>query len=906
MFSRMKFQGKWRDYQQRVLGELRGHLEDRRLHIVAAPGSGKTVLGIEVMRELGRQTLILSPTLTIRNQWTERLHEMFLPVSSLAPDDISYDLRDLGAMTSVTYQALHAIWKNGRDDNNKERRPDFERLIEAFAKQDEITIIVDEAHHLRREWWRALNTLVDALPNATLVALTATPPYDASYAEWSRYDGLCGPVDAEISVPELVRNGDLCPHQDFIHFSLPERGELTLLVERRRSIARLVSDLLADPDFTHQLASHPWIAQSPQYEEAILQDPEYLSSILIMMAAGDLKLPDEPLELLGVESEQVPLLSPLWLEAFLNGYIFDYTDILPKNTDHRKQIEKRLRQLGLIENQRVRLIENRSIFRSMAGSLAKLDSITKIANAEYANLGDRLRMVVLTDYVRASDLPRKLDESFHPAKLGVAPIFETIRRAGLNDIGLGVLTGSLVIIQESACAMLPEATDAAHIPHGHVNAIPLPGCPGYCRITLQSSSNQKMVRLITYLFNRGAIRMLVGTQALLGEGWDAPSINTLVLASNVGSYMLSNQMRGRAIRIDRHAPEKVANIWHLATIEPQTEQFFPASVTRFIWKSPANPYQSELRKLGGDMRLLCQRFEMFEGISNGLSTRISNGIDRLDISSDGWSGEAIQVKNEQMMGRAQARQKVAEKWTTSLGNAGPRSHIHKIVETNYAPLKQSYSQTLQYLAISAVIGAFTSAAGALRQFQSVRGIATLALIFGGLALVYSLPKLFLALRLLIRNGTLERSLHQVGKILLESLSHTGALSHDPGNYDIEIEASLRGNHHIILHHASRAEEKVFLDSLSELLGPIENPRYILVRSSWLGALFRKDYHAVPAILGAKKENAEYLTQCWNKQVGGAKLVFTRKREGRKILLHARSNSMASGFQRYVDRRSQWR
>ena len=30
---------------------------------------------------------------------------------------------------------------------------------------------------------------------------------------------------------------------------------------------------------------------------------------------------------------------------------------------------------------------------------------------------------------------------------------------------------------------------------------------------------------------------LVGTQALLGEGWDAPSVNTLVLASYVGSYM---------------------------------------------------------------------------------------------------------------------------------------------------------------------------------------------------------------------------------------------------------------------------------------------------------------------------------------------------------------------------------
>ena len=36
----------------------------------------------------------------------------------------------------------------------------------------------------------------------------------------------------------------------------------------------------------------------------------------------------------------------------------------------------------------------------------------------------------------------------------------------------------------------------------------------------------------------------------------------------VGSYMLSNQMRGRAIRIDPNDPNKVASVWHLATVEP--------------------------------------------------------------------------------------------------------------------------------------------------------------------------------------------------------------------------------------------------------------------------------------------------------------------------------------------------
>ncbi len=37
-----KFKYPWRAYQRRVLEELDRHLEDRHLHIIAPPGSGKT------------------------------------------------------------------------------------------------------------------------------------------------------------------------------------------------------------------------------------------------------------------------------------------------------------------------------------------------------------------------------------------------------------------------------------------------------------------------------------------------------------------------------------------------------------------------------------------------------------------------------------------------------------------------------------------------------------------------------------------------------------------------------------------------------------------------------------------------------------------------------------------------
>lgn len=61
------FKYPWRDYQKKVLDQLAIHLNDDKLHLVAPPGSGKTVLGLEVILRLNQPTLILAPTLAVKN-----------------------------------------------------------------------------------------------------------------------------------------------------------------------------------------------------------------------------------------------------------------------------------------------------------------------------------------------------------------------------------------------------------------------------------------------------------------------------------------------------------------------------------------------------------------------------------------------------------------------------------------------------------------------------------------------------------------------------------------------------------------------------------------------------------------------------------------------------------------------
>src|SRR5437660_8113576 len=105
----MVFQKTWRAYQARLLEGLDLYLDDKRLHLVAAPGSGKTVLGLEVIRRIDQPTLVLAPTITIRDQWVDRLLDCFLPPGGPRPSWVSTDMRNPAPLTVATYQALHSL-----------------------------------------------------------------------------------------------------------------------------------------------------------------------------------------------------------------------------------------------------------------------------------------------------------------------------------------------------------------------------------------------------------------------------------------------------------------------------------------------------------------------------------------------------------------------------------------------------------------------------------------------------------------------------------------------------------------------------------------------------------------------------------------------------------------------------
>ena len=69
-YEALSFQGEWRRYQRAAIAAFeRDRKAGRRsTHIVAPPGSGKTLLGVELIRRVGKRALVLAPNQAIQQQ----------------------------------------------------------------------------------------------------------------------------------------------------------------------------------------------------------------------------------------------------------------------------------------------------------------------------------------------------------------------------------------------------------------------------------------------------------------------------------------------------------------------------------------------------------------------------------------------------------------------------------------------------------------------------------------------------------------------------------------------------------------------------------------------------------------------------------------------------------------------
>ncbi|MFN8256919.1 MAG: DEAD/DEAH box helicase family protein [Bacteroidales bacterium] len=902
----IKFKYNWRRYQKRVLDDLKEHLDDNHLHIIAPPGSGKTVLGLEVALRLNKPTLIFAPTITIRNQWIQRFCELFLQVED-NPDWISRDIKNPEFLTVVTYQALHSASTNTllneesetidteeeteNDENGKSIKTiDTKDIVKKLKTKGVKTIIVDEAHHLKNEWWKSLNSVKNEL-NPTIVGLTATPPYDVSFAEWHRYLDLNGPVDTEISVPELVVENDLCPHQDYIYFSEPTKEEQNLIIDQRDKALIVFEEIKRDEIFINAVENHPIYKFPLKNIEWIYNNLEGYSAVLIFLNAIGKIITEDHLEIIGDKKFKVPQLNYEWLEILLSLYLFSGDENFSTYSEHKEKLINKLKRNGLLERKTIRFRNNQKITKSLSTSLSKLQSIGEIVNIEHDNLGSDLRMVILTDYIRKEFLTSDFQNNISLNKIGVLPIFEQIRRTNDKKIKLAILSGSLVLIPNTALNSLTIAAKCLNI--DNINYSTLVYDNQYLIINSNEKIKHDIVQMITQIFEQGEIEVLIGTKSLLGEGWDAPSINSLILASFVGSYVLSNQMRGRAIRSYRNNPNKTGNIWHLVCID-HTDQ-----------------------EGGDDLQILKRRFRSFVGINNFEDVSIENGINRLNLP-ESYTKSEIENFTKRTIQLAGQRDDLKKKWNEALLKGVALTEEIKVPfpeNKNYQGLKSLYyNKTIAYLLAtlgSSLLGfsqGMLEAFGrSVRHFKSREDLFRFLMIIGVVGVLLFGRQFYKTFRVFIKYRDISKDIKQIGEALLESLVKIGAIKTEYSKLFVKSSVDNLGGIYCYLDGGTTFEKSTFIKSLQEILSSINNPRYLILRKSlFLKVFSQKDYHSVPELIGQNKKSAEYFEKQWKRFVGACELVYTKTIEGRKILLKSRINSLSSEFENKTELINKWK
>ena len=650
-FGTATFRHPWRSYQERVLQSLATHLDDQTLHVVAPPGSGKTVLGLEVARRLGQPTLVLTPTLTIREQWILRLCEDFFP-GQPPPPGISRQLSEMGWFTAATYQSLAA-----------EAQRDLPALIDRLITARVSTLVVDEAHHLRNVWWRNLERLRAGLDarkqNLTLVALTATPPFDVSSAEWSRYLSFCGPIDEEIGVPELVQSRDLCPHQDFVFLTSPSETDREPTLEFRRRVLDLVQDLSLDIELADGLAADPRVRHPEQHHQELLDHHEFYLAVAIFLSGLKWEKALPLLHELDLRDVSLPSFDHRWAEALLQGILFADRSTESLGTKVR-DLRQRLSSAGAIERRRVRLINQPGLERRLRRSATKIPAVCQIVHHETKEDPWSRRVVILADHIHREALTHSPEVGAPVPKLGVVPLFEALRQRRIPGVELGVLTGTLVLFPKTLLGRIEQDLGQED---RKLRVSALPHDPAYLQLEITDRIRQSVVQVVTRRFEEGHLNVLVGTAALLGEGWDAPSIDTLILATSIGSFVRSNQMRGRAIRRNPKVPSKVSVIWHLACVEVDStnETSLPAP----------------------DLIALGRRFSSFVGLRLGQPT-IECGLHRLGIDPQGgFTTETLETKLTEMLRSSEARDQLFSLWQRSV--AGDQPIHNRLVQSVEVP-----------------------------------------------------------------------------------------------------------------------------------------------------------------------------------------------------------------------------
>ena len=583
----------------------------------------------------------------------------------------------------------------------------------------------------------------------------------------------------------------------------------------------------------------------------------------------------------------MPSLAPKHMELLLQGLLFDDVDSYEGDVEYRGELLKRLKMAKAVEGRMVSLTSNKAMEKILINSLGKLDSIREIVCTEYKGLGKELRLLVLTDYIHREYQGIIGCSNQKIEKIGVLPLFEYLRRELVSELRLGVLCGSILILPKEAEDYLKKLLQVKNYQFSVEEFRDSKGSGlGYIRVVIKGKK-QDVVKVITKIFEAGYIQVLIGTKALLGEGWDSPCINSLILASFVGSFVLSNQMRGRAIRACPGNPDKVSNIWHLVCLETDKE----TEINRF-----AGIREEDLSE---DYAMLVRRMKGFLGVSYKECT-IENGIARLGLRNECYTRKEVDSINESMKKYAMDRDGLRSRWNQAMILYDKMEVVNESeIPKDCLKPGANFFNLIGYELLNLVVFIVNLS---LYRLVLIHRLGRMGLLLCNTIASVTVVFAWRYGGKLVKMMTPLNRLKDIGEGIQQALKAAGLV-------ESECQVRVEENHdlqfHIYLLGANAREKGLFATCVEEFLGVVDNQRYLLYsKKRWKSM---QDCYRVPEIFSKNKETAEQFRNIMRKWIGDYQLIYTRGEGGggRPVLLKARAKAFANqqrNVQNYINGR----
>ncbi len=909
-----------------ALAEVREERE--RAWVVLPPGAGKTLVGLETIRRegvrrAGSRALVLCPNTAIQGQWVRGWKSFVGPDSSRSiPVGTTRDLT--APVTVLTYQSLAVFAEEDGDPAVEGDSPDTstvidrlhpngQALVAALRAAGPLTLVLDECHHLLEVWGRLLAELLDLLPEAYVLGLTATPPEVLDRDQSALIDGLFGEIVHATSVPAVVREGHLAPFLDLIWLTTPDPVEADWLDAQGERFRELTTAVL-DPT----LGSTPFLTWLDQrfageipFARVAARHPDLGDAALRMRHTGLLRLSPDVVS--GEQHDRAPSADDwvLLLDDWYDHVLRESTD--PSDTDVVEKLRRALPSVGYQLTRRGLRRGRSNVDRVLARSASKSEALVAIVAAEHRTLGDRLAMLVICDHENAgattsADLDGVLVDRAGSARLALATL---LADPATRDLAPLMVTGRTVAAAPATLEKVRSAAGRSDL------VVSRPDTDGIAELTGPWTSRD-WVRVATEHFSARASRVLIGTRALLGEGWDAPAATGLVDLSTATTTAAVVQTRGRTLRLDPGHPGKVAVNWTVTCVTADHPQ-------------GDNDWRRTVRKHRGYFGV-DRTGDVVDGVAH-VHPSFSPyhppsvaGFDEINaamlVAAENRSG----VREAWRIGQPYLDQVRQALWVRPSGPPSPADSTLPSVLTSAlpAPAPPAVRLTESGPRWSGRLDVWRGWPGA------AAGLAGgLAIVVGAALMVGAVP-LGVAIAAVAAGSTVVAARGAAGRrrVVLSELADgpdllalAGAVAdglHASGVTSVGAEAvtwrpSRDGEIRVVLEAASREESEAFAVALAELIDPVRDPRYLVPRpvltfpgaddattpSAYLPLTRVRPagvvWHPVPTVLGVNARRAQRFATAWHAWVGGGAAVYTRTPEGAGILAAARGTApLASG------------